>query len=110
MSYPHRPTIAMYTNEIPSAIHWVMSVNPNQAKLIKADPSNPMKSLSPLVVSMGRNPLFKTQGDLTSQMAMIIRVIAIVLKNIATGVVQTIHSIILIITLSQEQSPLQCDF
>jgi len=40
---------------------------------------------------MGRNPLLKIQGDLISQIVMTTKIEAMEQKNMATGVVQTIH-------------------
>jgi hypothetical protein len=91
---------AIQTREIAKPAHKVISVNPIHAKWMYALPKRPINSRSPLVVEMGKNPFRSIQGDRTSQTVMEIRIKLIVIKNIAVGSVQAIHSKVIVTPFS----------
>jgi len=75
-----------------SKIHRVKSVNPSQVRKMYALPNNPIKSRSPGVVGIGRNPRRSMEGDTVCHMVMAIRIRKMAMKKTAVGSVHSIHS------------------
>ena len=90
-NHPQRITTIIQTNPIGSMIQSDRFVNPSQAKKRYAFPNNPINSLSPGVVGIGRKPRRSIDGETVCHMVMATRIRKIVLKNIAVGSVHSIH-------------------
>lgn len=85
------------TAETGSAIQIVASVNPSQARWMKALPSNPRKKRVPRVVGIIRKPLRSIVGDINSHTSMPHNIKKMVMKKMAVGRVQYIHSKLIVV-------------
>jgi hypothetical protein len=77
-----------------SANGWFAPITPSQAKLIKAEPRSVMKRRSPRVVSILKTPIRGASGNLIPKIVNTVKMLAIMIKNVAVGHVHAIHSML----------------
>ena len=91
-SYPHIITTRTQHTAITSSIQSGNWVNPIQAKNINTLVKIPMKSRSPGVVGIGRNPRRSKEGDTVCHRVMAITIKMMVIQKMAVGTVHSIHA------------------
>jgi phosphoenolpyruvate carboxylase len=95
-TYPLQTTSARKHTEMSVAKYKGAVTSPIQARWIYALPRSPMKSRSPRVVIMGRNPLRGTVGHNACHTPMVTSITPIKTKNQAVTGVQAIHCIFMV--------------
>ena len=91
MFQPHRNTIIAHVIAVADPYNIEDGKSPMTAIWMKAEPNKPIKTRSPRVVLIGRNPFRLTVGLMISKRVNRHKPIAIDIKKIAVGWVQAIQ-------------------